>query len=549
MASFSNPESSEDLFTLSSASPNHVSDSPITISQQASVAAFTAAQYSGVEFWALDANNAQRLLNGQSFQGYELTQPNQSGLSFVTLPAGNWWVGTLDRGLSGAQTVTGFDELSSVSLPGGSFTNNVPMSVSGNAGSWKAQSFTITGDPQIYIETEGSAGKFMIMSDSQLQNFEANYPNGYTGGAYSFYYALGGQNGGPSTEIEGQLQLGSGNWDLVWINDSGDWAGGAANISAFNAASTTGSVTPGSGTPGSGTPGSGSPRSGMTTARSDFTGNGVSGVLLQNGGTVADWIMQNGQYAGGNILSTAAAGWTVVGAGDFTGNGTADVLLQNGGTVADWVIQNGQYSSGNILSTAAAGWTVVGTGDFTGNGTDDVLLQNGATVVDWIMQNGQYQSGNILTTAASGWKVVGTGDFTGNGTDDVLLQNGGTVVDWIMQNGHYQTGNVLSTAAAGWTVVGAGDFTGDGTSDVLLQSGGTVVDWVMKDGAYQSGNVLTTGAAGWTVVGTGDYNGDGTSDVLLQNGGTVADWIMKNGAYQSGNILTTAASGWHVAHT
>jgi hypothetical protein len=31
-------------------------------------------------------------------------------------------------------------------------------------------------------------------------------------------------------------------------------------------------------------------------------------VLLQNGGTVADWIMQNGQYAGGNILSTAAAG-------------------------------------------------------------------------------------------------------------------------------------------------------------------------------------------------------------------------------------------------
>jgi hypothetical protein len=50
-------------------------------------------------------------------------------------------------------------------------------------------------------------------------------------------------------------------------------------------------------------------------------------------------------------------------------NGTSDILLQNGGTVADWIMQNGQYESGNILTTAAAGWTVLGTGDFTGNGT------------------------------------------------------------------------------------------------------------------------------------------------------------------------------------
>ena len=282
---------------------------------------------------------------------------------------------------------------------------------------------------------------------------------------------------------------------------------------------------------------------------SQVSTHGTSDILLQNGDTVADWIIQNGQYEGGNILSTAAAGWNVVGTGDFTGNGADDVLLQSGGAVADWITQNGQYESGHILSTTAAGWNVVGTGDFTGNGTDDVLLQNGGTVVDWLMKDGTYQGGNVLTTGAAGWNVVGTGDFTGNGTDDVLLQNGGTVVDWLMKDGTYQGGNVLTTGAAGWDVVGTGDFTGNGTDDVLLQNGGTVVDWIMKDGAYQSGNVLTTGAAGWNVVGTGDFTGGGTDDVLLQNGGTVVDWIMQNGKYVSGNVLTTNAAGWTVAHS
>ena len=86
-------------------------------------------------------------------------------------------------------------------------------------------------------------------------------------------------------------------------------------------------------------------------------------------------------------------------ASDFTGDGTSDVSLQNGGVVVDWLMKNGAYQSGHVLSTAAAGWTVVGTGDFSGNGVADVLLQNGGSVIDWIMNNGVYQSGNVLTTA------------------------------------------------------------------------------------------------------------------------------------------------------
>jgi hypothetical protein len=48
----------------------------------------------------------------------------------------------------------------------------------------------------------------------------------------------------------------------------------------------------------------------------------------------------------------------VVGTGDYNGDGTSDVLLQNGGTVVDWIMKNGQYSSGNVVTTGATGYTV-----------------------------------------------------------------------------------------------------------------------------------------------------------------------------------------------
>ena len=281
-------------------------------------------------------------------------------------------------------------------------------------------------------------------------------------------------------------------------------------------------------------------------ARGDFNGEGTSDLVLQSGGTVVDWIMQNGAYQAGNVLTTGATGFTVVGKGDFNGDGTADLALQSGGTVVDWIMQNGAYAAGNVITTGASGYTVVASGDLNGDGTTDLVLQNGGTVVDWIMQNGVYQSGGVLTTGASGYTVVGSGDLNGDGTADLVLQNGGTVVDWIMKNGVYQSGNVVTTGAAGFNVVGVGDVNGDGTADIVLQNGGTVVDWIMKNGVYQSGNVVTTGAAGFNVVGVGDYNNDGTADIALQNGGTVVDWIMKNGLFQSGNIITTGATGFTV---
>lgn len=288
----------------------------------------------------------------------------------------------------------------------------------------------------------------------------------------------------------------------------------------------------------------------LKMARNDFNGDGTSDVLLQSGGTVVEWFLQDGAYQGGRTVTTTATGFDVKGSGDFDGDGVSDMVLQQGGTVLTWLMNSdGSYKSGNTITTAATGFDVVGSGDFNGDGISDILLQSGGTVVNWLMgADGLYASGNTITTAATGFAIKAIGDFNGDGIDDIMLQNGGTVVNWLMNAaGQYQSGNTLTTTATGFEVKGAGDFNGDGIDDVVLQSGGTVVDWLLNDsGGYASGSSLTTTATGFNVVGTGDYNGDGTSDMLLYDGSTVVQWTLENGGYKSGSTLATGLTGFDI---
>src|SRR5690349_7577085 len=90
---FSINESSDDSFILTANQPYHLNPGPISLGQQTNVTAFTASQFTGVSFYALDQTNQQLFQNGQSFSGILINPTGQTGLGNITLPAGEWWIG------------------------------------------------------------------------------------------------------------------------------------------------------------------------------------------------------------------------------------------------------------------------------------------------------------------------------------------------------------------------------------------------------------------------------------------------------------------------
>lgn len=234
--SWTGDESAEPLVTLTGSNPRYVDQTPFVLSQTTTVIAFTEAQYTAL-FWALDAANAQLFLNGQAFYGYPIATAGQSaGAGTYTLPAGTWY-------LAAQANQTVFPAYSNeifMETSWGSYPSWNAYTVAGFAagalkpGSWKSQGFTIpSGDFRARIETEGSAGVFVVMTASQYATFAAQSASGFTGGNIAGVYACGGQSGGIALEIECNSQLTPGNYSLVYINNSNRIAGGAGVITFF----------------------------------------------------------------------------------------------------------------------------------------------------------------------------------------------------------------------------------------------------------------------------------------------------------------------------
>ncbi|MFC5499907.1 hypothetical protein ACFPOE_20360 [Caenimonas terrae] len=235
--SFSSGETGETSFILNAANPNHLDpNEKFTLAQDSQIWGFVAAQFNA-KVYVLDQPNAQAFVNGQTFQGVPLNPSGGDAMTFPTLPAGTYWIGTVP----GQSVATGYSNpvYHEVSydhrLPGWNFDTNVPFTADGATGAWKSQGFTTpTGSWRGYIETEGYGGKFAVMTQAQFDTFSAAYPNGFTGGTYEFVYACGGQSGGAATEIECELHLQSGqSYQLVYFNDTGSWAGGAGNVAFY----------------------------------------------------------------------------------------------------------------------------------------------------------------------------------------------------------------------------------------------------------------------------------------------------------------------------
>jgi hypothetical protein len=232
--SFSDNETSEINATLTGSAPNYVSTSGLTLTTTTKVWAYTWAQYTS-NFWVVDAANAQRINNGQSFSGYQIGSNGNIGLYYVTLPAGTWYVAAIpNQSVFQGYSNPIYAELSRPSLDGAVEVSNIPLGTGvKNPGGWVVQPFTISGSARAWIETEGNGGTFMVMTSAQAAAFQAQYPSGFTGGTYSYVYACGPNSGAASLEIECELSLSPGNYALVYVNTTSSPSGGAANIGFF----------------------------------------------------------------------------------------------------------------------------------------------------------------------------------------------------------------------------------------------------------------------------------------------------------------------------
>jgi Ca2+-binding RTX toxin-like protein len=229
-------ESGSDSFVFTSDQTHHVDMAKsLTLAAPSMVEVFTSAQFAGIQLWAVDAANAQALNAGMPFSGVALSNNGQFGLVGLNLPAGTWYFGGLDTAaIPAGGSVGAFVDASVVSSSDATLAGNVPMAVYGNPGSWRAVGFDVSGAPQTFLETEAVGGKFVVMTDAQFQTFQATYAHGYNGGDLTFAAPAGAA--GFAAGDQGPIDLTAGRYDLVWINDTNAWSGGAANLSAFSGA-------------------------------------------------------------------------------------------------------------------------------------------------------------------------------------------------------------------------------------------------------------------------------------------------------------------------
>lgn len=302
--------------TLTSSQPAYLDGSNfITLSATTTVVTIGAAEYSGVNVWLVDRNTAQNLLNnglrGQ-FSGYEMTQSGSgSYVHSINVPAGQWFVYHFyNGGLGSSQTASAYGDASFVTATGGSFVGSFAMAVNGAAGSWKAQSFTVTGAPDLYVKAEAGAGNFAILTSQQYQTFLSN-PSSYVAGTPPHVTFAG--FGAPSTNLEGQFRPSAGTYVLLWYNGSGGWDGGGAYVTAY--AETSGSTfTSGGGqTPGGGTGGGGT--GGLSPAALKVQLS-CSGVLRWSGSAFALSLVE--QVNSGSLSQNAAYAQIVKEAGATT---------------------------------------------------------------------------------------------------------------------------------------------------------------------------------------------------------------------------------------
>jgi len=295
-----------------------------------------------------------------------------------------------------------------------------------------------------------------------------------------------------------------------------------------------------------------------TVPKSDFNGDGMSDLVLQNaainGNVMVDLMNGTSVTSTYTVTNPGGPSWAVVADGDFNGDGKDDFVVQNTTTGAPdiWLMNGTTIASTVALPIPPSSWHVIATGDFNGDGHPDILWQNtGGQPSIWEMNGTSIISAVGLATPPASWRVIGTGDFNGDGNSDILWQNSdGTPAIWEMNGTSVISAVALTAPPPQWKIVGTGDFNGDGHADILWinTSDNTPAIWEMNGTSIISAVALIAPPSSWQLIGTSDVNGDGKSDLLWQNTNSsqVSVWEMNGTSIMAAVAPTTPGTGWQL---
>jgi fibronectin-binding autotransporter adhesin len=266
---------------------------------------------------------------------------------------------------------------------------------------------------------------------------------------------------------------------------------------------------------------------------------GTGGTLaldLANGGTFANNVANTGLVTAISAGANTVAG-TVSGAGDFTQNGTGVSVLTGANTYtgATTVLQ-GTLQIGNGLSGSLAGVSPV----TVSGGTLALNLAGGGVFANDVIND------SLVTTIASGTNVLtgiinGPGALTQNGVGRSILTGANTYTGaTTVLHGALQIGDGVSgsIALASPVTVGTG-----GTLAVDLADGGTFANNVANTGLVTAISAGTNTLAG-IVSGAGAFTQNGTGLSVLTGADTYTGaTTVLQGTLQIGNGLSGSLSG------
>jgi hypothetical protein len=181
---------------------------------------------------------------------------------------------------------------------------------------------------------------------------------------------------------------------------------------------------------------------------------------MHNTGIVAPGLLEVGEVVNGSAKYTSIGvvgpEWQFGGVGNLLGDGRTGFLIRNTGTVAPGLLEVGEEVNGSLTFTQVGGigseWKLVGTGDYLGAGHPGFLIENTGNVANGLLEVGEVSSGHLTFTQVGGlgseWQFAGSGNYIDTSKADFLIRNTGSFANGLLEVGSI-SGNMTSYTQVG----------------------------------------------------------------------------------------------------